>query len=177
MYDVTLSEGLFVRLQKLAVPLVDKPADVIERLLSHYEKTGSETSKADMGVGAITGGKPSSFVREAKIEERIPRERGVTIEIDGHVIRAISVKEMYQETLRHLIDKGHSKRVRDLVPFSTSSLRYLIADRPVHPNRKDFFVPVKCSGYFMEAHKSYKTGIEHLSQFIAKMGLKLKYLG
>ena len=33
MYDVTLSEGLFVRLQKLAVPLVDKPSDVIERLL------------------------------------------------------------------------------------------------------------------------------------------------
>jgi len=177
MYDVTLSEGLFVRLQKLAVPLVDKPADVIERLLSHYEKTGSETSKVDTGVGASTGSKPSSLVREAKVEERIPRERGVTIEIDGHVIRAISVKEMYQETLRYLLDNGHAKRVKDLVPFSTSSLRYLIADRPVHPNRKDFFVPVKCGGYFMEAHKSYKTGIEHLSQFIAKMGLKLKYRG
>ena len=177
MYDVTLSEGLFVRLQKLAVPLVDKPSDVIERLLRHYEKTGSEASKVDTGVGASTGSKSSSLVREAIIAERIPRERGVTIEIDGHVIRAISVKEMYQETLRYLLDNGHSKRVKDLVPFSTSSLRYLIADRPVHPNRKDFFVSVKCGGYFMEAHKIYKTGIELLSQFIAKMGLKLKYLG
>lgn len=101
----------------------------------------------------------------------------MTIEIDGHVIRAISVKEMYQETLRYLLDNGHAKRVKDLVPFSTSSLRYLIADRPVHPNRKDFVVPVKCGGYFMEAHKSYKTGIEHLSRFVARMGLKLKYVG
>ncbi len=177
MHEVTLSEGLFVRLQSLAVPLVDTPADVIERLVSHYEKSGAETSKGERGVGASTGSKPSSLVREAKIAERIPRERGVTIEIDGHVIRAISVKEMYQETLRYLLDNGHSKRVKDLVPFSTSSLRYLIADRPIHPNGNEFFVPVKCGGYFMEAHKSYKTGIEHLSQFIAKMGLRLKYLG
>ena len=105
--------------------------------------------------------------------ERAPRERGITIEIGGHVIRAISVKELYQETLKFLVEKGHSKRLKDFVPFSTSSLRYLIADRPVHPNGNDFVVPIKSRGYFMEAHKSYKTAIEHLSRFLGKMGLSL----
>ena len=175
MHEVTLSEGLFVRLQNLAVPLVDTPADVIERLVSHYEKSGAETSKGERGVGVSTGSKPSLLVREAKIAERIPRERGVTIEIDDHVIRAISVKELYEETLKYLLDKGLSKRLKDLVPFSTSSRRYLIADRPVHPNGNEFVVPVKYGGYFMEAHKDYKNGIKHLSQFVARIGLRLKY--
>jgi hypothetical protein len=177
MYEVTLSDDLFVRLQKLAVPLVDKPADVIERLVRHYEKTGSEISKVDERVGASTGSKPSSLVREAKIAGRIPRERGVTIEIDGHVIRAISVKEMYQETLKYLLDKGYSKRIKDLVPYSTSGVRYLIADSPVHPKGNDFVAPVKCGAYFMEAHKNYDAAVKQLSRFIVKMGLKLKYLG
>ena len=177
MHELTLSDGLFVRLQRLAVPLVDTPADVIERLVSHYEKTKFEKSKTDAGPGPSTASKESPFAREAKITERVPRERGVTIEIDGHVIRAISVKEMYHETLKYLLDGEHSKRLKDLMPFSTSSLRYLIADRPVHPSGNEFVVPVKYGGYFMEAHKSYKTGIEHLSQFVAKIGLKLKYIG
>ena len=50
--------------------------------------------------------------------ERAPRERGITIEIGGHVIRAISVKELYQETLKFLVEKGHSKRLKDFVPFN-----------------------------------------------------------
>ncbi|HQR16603.1 MAG TPA: hypothetical protein PLZ37_18750 [Nitrospira sp.] len=177
MHEVALPEELFIRLQKLAVPLVDKPADVIERLISHYEKTGSKISIIDEIVGASIASKPGSLVREAKIAGRIPRERGVTIEIDGHVIRAISVKEMYQETLKYLLDKGHSKRIKDLLPFSTSGVRYLIADRPVHPKGNDFREPIKCGGYFMEAHKGYKTAVKDLSRFIAKLGLKLKYLG
>jgi len=172
MHEVTLPESLFIRLQKLAVPLVDKPADVIERVVSHYETSGPEAR-----LGASSASKAAVAFPEAEIEERSPRERGVVVSIDGHVIRAVSVKEMYQETMKYVLDSGHSKRLHDLMPFSTSSDRYLIADRPIHPNGKEFFVPVKCGKYFMEAHKSYKTGIDHLSRLVEKMGLKLKYLG
>lgn len=177
MRELTLSDTLFARLQNFAVPLVDTPSDVIERLVIHYEKTLPEKSKADSGIETSTGSKESLFLREARITERAPRERGATIKIDGHVIRAISVKEMYEQTLKYLLDNGHSKRVKDLVPFSTSSLRYLIADRPIHPNGNEFVVPMKHGGYFMEAHKDYKNGIKHLSQFVTRVGLKLKYLG
>ena len=172
MYEVTLPKDLFARLQKLAVPLVDTTADVIERAVSHYERIGP---KEDGKVASISARGASH--EDSKMVERAPRERGVTIEVDGTMIRAISVKELYLETLRVLLDKGYAKRIKDLMPFSTSSLRYLIAERPVHPNGNDFVVPVKSGAYFMEAHKSYKTALEHLSRFLAKMGLKLKYVG
>ena len=176
MHEVALSKDLFARLQKLAVPLVDTPADVIERLIRHYEKGRSETLKDERGSES-TVGRLSSVPREAKIAERAPRERGATIEINGHLIRAISVKEMYEEVLKYLLDEGYSKRFRDLMPFSTSSLRYLIAEKPIHPSGKEFYYPVEHHGYYMEAHKSYKTAIKDLSRFVGKMGLKLKYLG
>lgn len=173
MYEVAISNDLFVRLQKLAVPLVDTPVDVIERAVSYYEKKGPEIDEA---ISISTASKPSSTVRVDKMVERAPRERGVTIEIEGHAIRAISVKELYEKTLGFLVEKGYGKRLKDFVPFRTSNLRYLIADRAVHPNGNDFVVPVKHGGYFMEAHKSYKTAIEHLSRFLGKIGLKLKYV-
>jgi hypothetical protein len=174
VYEVTLSKDLFVPLQKLAVPLVDSTVVVIERVVSHYERTGpSVEEKADISTSST----PSSMVVDRKMVERAPCERGVTIEIDSHVIRAISVPELYQETLRFLVEKGHAKRLKDLVPFSTSNRRYLIADRPVHPKGNAFVVPIKSGGYFMEAHKNYKAAIEHLSRFLGKMGLKLKYVG
>lgn len=175
MRELALPDDLFSRLQKLAVPLVDTPADIIERLLTHYEEAGLVTPGAHIGrVGS--GTKSSRAVWDAKVVERSPRERGATIEIDGHVIRAVSVKEMYEEVLKYLLDAGYEKRLKGLVPFRTSGSRYLIAEKAVHPNGKEFFVPVKHGGYSMEAHKSYKTGIEHLSQFITKLGLKLTYL-
>lgn len=37
MPSIEISDALFRRLQKLAVPLVDTPLTVLERLLSHYE--------------------------------------------------------------------------------------------------------------------------------------------
>lgn len=173
MYEMALSKDLFVRLQKLAVPLVDTTADVLERVVSHYEKTGP---KIDEAIGISIASKPSSIAGAGKIMARAPRERGVTIEVDGHIIRAISVKELYQETLEFLLEKGHGKRLKDLVPFGMSSRRYLIADRPVHPSGNDFVMPVKSGGYFMEAHKGYKTAIEHLSRLLGRMELKLKYV-
>lgn len=37
MPTLEISESIFARLQKLAVPLIDTPATVLERLLDHYE--------------------------------------------------------------------------------------------------------------------------------------------
>ncbi|MBI5853721.1 MAG: hypothetical protein HZB35_00480 [Nitrospirae bacterium] len=161
MHEIALPDSLFARLQALAIPLVDTPADVVERLLDNHERTRPEKPKVGIEIGATARSKDGSFLRGASITERIPRERGATIEIDGHVIRAISVREMYEEALKFLVDKGHSKRLNDIVPLSTSSLRYLIANRPVHPSGNEFVIPVSYGGYFMEAHKSYKNAIKH----------------
>jgi hypothetical protein len=145
-------------------------------MLVHYEKAGLGKLRTDIERKGIDATVERS-VWEGKVVERSPRERGATVDIDGHVIRAVSVKEMYAGVLRYLLEAGYEKRLKSLLPFKTSSSRYLIAEKPVHPNGKDFFVPITYGGYCLEAHKSYKTGIEHLSQLVGKVGLKLKYLG
>ena len=37
MATIEIPDSLFARLQKLAVPLMDTPVTMIERLLGHYE--------------------------------------------------------------------------------------------------------------------------------------------
>jgi hypothetical protein len=44
MPTIEISESLFAKLQKLAVPLVDTPVTVLERLLSHYEAQTAQVS-------------------------------------------------------------------------------------------------------------------------------------
>jgi|SRR5579872_2421269 len=52
MPAIEIPDSLFARLQKLAVPLVDTPVTVIERLLGSYE--------AQMGQAGATAGQPES---------------------------------------------------------------------------------------------------------------------
>lgn len=48
MAAIEIPDALFARLQKLAVPLVDTPVTVLERLLSHYEaQTGQVSAIAE----------------------------------------------------------------------------------------------------------------------------------
>lgn len=178
MHTLTLPEDLFARLQTHAVPLIDSPADVVRRLLDHYEKTKPEKGKISKDVvAAIAGTVRSAPLHDVSLRGRVARERGATIEINGHEIRAVSVGDMYEQALKYLVDKGHTKRLKELIPFKTSARRYLIADRAVHPNGNEFFVRVQHNGFYMEAHKSYQTAIEHLSQLVEKIGLKMRYLG
>ena len=173
MREIELPDDLYIRLQALTVPLLPTPADVIGRLLDHYEKTRPRVPEG----GAIPSRSLHPLSREAYISGRVPRERGATIEIDGHEMRAVSVRDMYEQVLKFIVDKGPSNRLKPLVPFRTSRERYLIAERPIHPNGNNFVITVKYGGYFMEAHKDYKNGIEHLRQLTDKLGLRLKYVG
>ncbi|MFI5059713.1 MAG: hypothetical protein WA517_11085 [Candidatus Acidiferrum sp.] len=51
MATIEIPDSLFARLQKLAVPLMDTPVTVIERLLGHYE-----AQKGQAGTGAGESG-------------------------------------------------------------------------------------------------------------------------
>ena len=77
-------------------------ADVIERLLDHFGKTRpqipAEVTAANKSI--------SPLPREASVSGRAPRERGATIELDGHEMRVISVRDMYEQVLKFILDKG-----------------------------------------------------------------------
>lgn len=173
MVQFSLPDDLFARLQALAVPLVDTPADVVRRLVDFYEENQPPAAKQRPGHGNRGGSRDQA----PTLPQRAPRERGATVKIGDHVIEALSVRDLYERALKLLIDNGHTKRLKEIIPFRTSRQRYLIADRPVHPTGNRFLVPVEYKGFVMEAHKDYTNAIRHLAQLLERVGLTLRYLG
>ena len=171
-----LPDATFKRLQKLAVPFVDTPASVIERLLDFYESHQKKDSplSSEMDV-------KHSFTNNLGFtndpSSRASRQRGVTVKIEEHTIKASSISDLYSKVLEYLYINDHFDRLKPLLPFATSRQRYLIAEKPIHPNGKGFVVSVEYKGFHMEAHKDYKNGISHLRKMLDECGLNLIYLG
>lgn len=157
MAQIRISEETMARLKALAEPFIDKePEDVVRRLLDRLEHTT----------------KPSVQVPQPS---RMPRERGVTIQMGNRKIQAISVRDLYAQALRVLVDE-HRSSLKRLLPFKTSSERYLIAEKPIHPTGNAFVVPVEYQQHYMEAHKDYKNAVKHLELLARGLGLKVIYL-
>jgi hypothetical protein len=167
---ITVPDELYSRLEALARPFVDKePADVIQRLID----VQGEEERSDR----CTPLELSPLMASTLVDERVPRERGAIVNIDGHVIHADSVRDLYEQILQYLARHKTWDRVVQLVPYKTSSRRFLIAQSPVHPNGNPFVVPVEHHGLYMESHKNYQTAITQLARFLSKCGSTLTYLG
>src|SRR6267378_909220 len=97
---IEIPEDLFGRLAELVEPFVDtKPADVIRRLLEERDAAARKDGEA-----------PAD--RPKPLEVRVPRERGVRVDISGHVITADSVRDLFDQVLRLLARNGEVKRLR-----------------------------------------------------------------
>jgi hypothetical protein len=176
MPHIQLSEETLNRLKALAEPFVDRePEDVIRRLLdTRDEATPSLAPFARFG--GTRNDTTSTNLMERSTESRVPRERGTEVEIGKQRIRAVSVRDLYEQTLKFLI-ANHEAQLVQLLPFETSRVRYLVADKPVHPSGRPFVVPTEYHGYYMEAHKDYKIAIEHLGKLAKRLGVPFRYLG
>ena len=176
---INLPESVHSKLQKLGGSLFTV-AEVIERLVSDFEQHGNNVSAASPAV--ITRPTNEVPIRSEPrniqgITEREPRQRGITVEVDGRRNVGSTVKDLYDQVLRLLVDSDQIQRLRPYVPFRTSRVRYLIALNPVHPRGNKFVSPIQYSGFFMETHKSYATAVSCLSQFLAKAQIKVRVLG
>ena len=173
-HQITVSNEVFNRLKNLAEPFVDRePEDVIRRLLDRNEpalRNGRAQGKLDDQVAAPVPPHGLSPI------SRVPRERGATVQIGDRRINAVSVRALYEEALKLLVDK-HASQLKSILPVKTSSERFLIALKPVHPSGNPFVVPVEFRGFYMEAHKDYKNAIAHLKVLCSRVGLTLTYLG
>ena len=184
---------------------MDTPASVIERLLDFYEShqkkdsplssemdvkhsftnnlgfTNDPSSRASRQRGVTVRVCPSitSRFQPSHIASVQKREvnLGKTLKIEEHTIKASSISDLYSKVLEYLYVNDHFDRLKPLLPFATSRQRYLIAEKPIHPNGKEFVVPVEYKGYHMEAHKDYKNGISHLRKMLDECDLNLIYLG
>jgi hypothetical protein len=165
--QISVSDETMNRLKACAKPFVDRdPEDVLRRLLDEHDKSGRKQSSS-----------PRPWPQpERTPASRVPRERGADVQISGHRIQAVSVRDLYEQALRFLVDNHRAALVR-LLPFRTSRQRYLVADKSTHPSGNPFVVPVEYHGFYIEAHKDYENAVKHLRAFVEKLGLKLKYLG
>jgi hypothetical protein len=161
-HSIALPEDLYRKLEKLAQPFRDhEPIDVIHRL----------ADEALSRVGRDTGRRVSEG--RSGFAARVPRTRGIEVAIDGVIIRASTVPDLYEQVLSLLERQGKTHDIQRLLPYKTSSRRFLIAAEPRHPNGRPFVVVVKHSAFFMEAHKSYQTAVLQLSAFLQHLGVQL----
>ncbi|MDL1969821.1 MAG: hypothetical protein LWW94_02390 [Candidatus Desulfofervidaceae bacterium] len=178
---IRISESIFQRLQKLAVPLVDTPASVIEKLLDYYDSHQNDAGvlpiKSDSNLDSKS---PNLLINSGfanDLSSRLPRQRGVVVEVEGRTFKAESVADLYSQILKFICDNGYIEKLKSHLPLRTSSKRYLISTKPIHPSGREFWVPVEYKGYYMEAHKDYKNGVNHLREMLERCGLSLKYIG
>ncbi len=166
---IVLPDDLYARLAALARPFQDKePADVIRWLVESKEGNAPQ---------ARTAQAPAVSPAPGVLEGRAPRERGAVVDLDGVVIKALTVPDLCTQVMDFLHNKGHGKKLIELAPYSTSAQRYLYAKSPVHPNGNEFFSSIKSHGFYVETHKNYRTAIGQLSQLASKCGVNLSYKG
>lgn len=166
----TVSDDIYLRLVELAAFASCNPADVIRRLLDSLTANERSVKPATTTQGIFMQ------TDEALLGARPRRKRGARVELGGEVIEVDSVRDLYEKALRLVVKGGKRDAVRALLPYKTSSQRYLIAEKPKHPNGKSFVVPVEHGGLYMEAHKSYRIAVRQLTDFLSRVGLPFRYL-
>lgn len=107
--------------------------------------------------------------------KRASRRSGpIRIKLEGSMLEANSLSRIYQLALVILYQGKHLQKAT--IPFATSKKRYLLAEKPIHPNGEAFRHQVEYKGYFLEAHKDRKIGINHLKKLVTECGLQLQVI-
>lgn len=164
-------EDVYVEVQRLAAFTGCGEGEVVRRLLEVL--VGGNEAVQRQGTADVALATPR---RVRYLPDRFPRSRGARVELAGDVIYVDSVRDLFERVLRFLVKNGKREAVVRLLPYKTSSQRYLIADKPIHPNGNRFVVPVQHGALFAEAHKSYRTAVVQLQELLEKLGVSFRYL-
>lgn len=171
---VLVTEDVHSRIRLLARVGGCNEGEVVRRLLESLENADASDESA-----STTGARTASAAADSGgryLPGRAPRERGAKIRVGSEVFRVDSVRDMFETVLRFLTKSGNSDTLRSVLPFKTSSQRYLIAAKPVHPNGNPFFVPVHYGSLYMEAHKLYKSAVADLQDFLDQLKIPFQYI-
>jgi len=171
--QIDIPDTLFQRLQSHAEPLVDTPTTVIRRALDCYESQSERETEEE--TESASGGSDHVFLEDPS--DRAPRQRGATIELNGTRVEAASVRDMYEKTMEYLDERGLLDQLQGRLPISTSRQRHLLNNEPVHPDGSEFVSPAEHDDYYMEAHKDYRNGLNHLCQLLDHCDVQLTYRG
>lgn len=166
---ITLPDDLYRKLELLARPFIDHdPIDVIRRLVDMAEREGLAEQPSDEAS-------PRAVARTRATGTRRAAHSGhLRIQVDGIVIDAASVPDLYHQTLSFLAERPVWSRIRGMLPWATSRKRYLASVRPVHPRGNAFANPVEHRGVYMETNRSHENAVRHLERFLREAGCAVK---
>jgi hypothetical protein len=172
MPSIALSEDVYTRIRTLARFAGCSDNEVIRKLLEQLEPPKPVPQARQAGLRS----RVEVEVGPRFLRGRAPRERGATVKLAGEILQVDSVRDLFEHVLRYLVKHGKRDQLDRLLPYKTSAQRYLIADQPVHPSGKPFYVPVNHGGLSMEAHKSYDTAMKDLTEFLGVLGVPFEYV-
>jgi hypothetical protein len=96
----------------------------------------------------------------------------IKVNINGQAFEEPSVRKLYRQVLKFLVDNDHLKDLE--LPVATGSKRYLLATEPQHQRGNEFSEPVDYEGYYMEAHKNRAGALRDLSNLLQLCNLSLE---
>tara|TARA_Y100000593_G_scaffold67698_1_gene124463 strand:+ start:177 stop:878 length:702 start_codon:yes stop_codon:yes gene_type:complete len=105
--------------------------------------------------------------------KRIKGSDKTIIKVNNTTFNGKSLGDLYLQVLKYLIESNYSKRIDNILPYSTSSVRYFISKTPYHQRGNDFHSSVEYKGYYMESHKDYKNGLKSLKDFLLELNIRM----
>ena len=144
--------------KRLALALYEKYSDVFDSIYDALVSTGAiDYSTSDIlndNKGRVTG--------------------RLAVKIENKIISNETVRLLFEDVLKYIVDKGYIVRVP--LPWGSSKSRYILTneDPPVHPNGRAFFYPVAYKGYTIESHYARDRAITVLSYLCQKLEVEFE---
>lgn len=140
--------------KELALTLYRKYGDVFDSIFDALQSTNTidyNVSDAPVSKGRAIG--------------------RIAVKVDKRVFVGKDVKELFKNVLKYMVDKNYVIRIP--LPWGTGTKRYIISNEktPVHPNGREFFVPVRYRAYTLESHYARERAIKVLDDLCNKLRL------
>ena len=111
--------------------------------------------------------------RDARVSKG--RQSGkIAVKIGGQIYVGKDVKTLFVKVLEYLVDSGKMSEIS--LPWGKGTKRYIISneDPPVHPNGRNFFIPVQYGAYSMESHYARNRAIKVLDDLCNELGIEFE---
>lgn len=145
--------------KRLALALYDRYSDVFDSIYDALASTGT----IDYSTADITPAKGRSTGRLA-------------VRLGSKVVADDTVRLLFEQVLRHLVDQGDVTRMP--LPWGPSRSRYLLTNQtpPLHPNGREFFYPVTYKGYAMESHYARDRALRLLGDLCDRLEIEFEVI-
>jgi hypothetical protein len=140
--------------KRLALALYEKYSDVFDSIYDALVSTGA----IDFSTSDISENKGRASGR-------------IAVKINSKVFSSDTVRLLYEEILKYLVDK--QEIIKLPLPWGFSNARYVLTNEtpPIHPNGKPFFYPIAYKGYTIESHYARERSLRVLSYLCEKLEL------